>query len=351
MKNKFILSICLVLLGLTVFSFVAAQGETGLVPCGQRGSNNECTLPHLVVLTMRVINFFVGISWIVAMFFMFWGSYGMVAAYGNQEKLTEAKGTFKDAVIGFFLIIIAFLLINFTVLAMTGKNFNQIMEFLPKPPASTSVLPFPQAFAATCDPGNISSELCNPIGETKDGQGRVVSPAPETLVALAIKMIFIFAGFTSLIPIVAMAFAGFAMVTSQGDSEGITRAKTAFKWTVYGFIMAVLSFVLTNAMMHLLGVGTLPDPNNPQGLAIDNPLATDDFVVFVKSWLERFLQVVGLIAVLMLVFNGFRYITAGGEEEQTTQAKNAMKWVAAGILTILLSYVIIKAAGALLGLS
>ena len=54
---------------------------------------------------------------------------------------------------------------------------------------------------------------------------------------------------------------------------------------------------------------------------------------------------------LMLVFNGFRYITAGGEEEQTTQAKNAMKWVAAGILTILLSYVIIKAAGALLGLS
>lgn len=137
----------LVLLGLTVFSLVSAQG---IVPCGRSdqigpdGQVIECELPNLILLLVRVINFFLGVSWLVAMFFMFWGSYNMVSAWGNEEKLTVAKTTFKNAVIGFFLILVSYLLVNFVVLALSGEKWT--LNFNPTEPGQQSIFklfPYP----------------------------------------------------------------------------------------------------------------------------------------------------------------------------------------------------------------
>lgn len=216
--------------------------------------------------------------------------------------------------------------------------------------AAPSLAAEPQA---ECEINNPSATLCNPL---RRPGGALV----ENIIELAKYIILIVGGFSTLIPIVAVTFAGFSMVVAQGEAEAITRAKTALKWAVYGFIMAILSFVLLSAMINLLGAGKLEgiEPLDP-GSQLQNPLLTERdgvpapqelFSQFVYDMLERFLQVVGIIAILMLIFNGLRYITAGGDDEQITQAKNAMKWIAAGILVILLSYVIIKAAAKLVGL-
>ncbi len=183
--------------------------------------------------------------------------------------------------------------------------------------------------------------LCNPIQGVGD------------LKSLAIKLITIFAGFATLIPIVAVTFAGFSMVVSQGNEEAITRAKTALTWAVLGFILAILAFALVAAMINFLGawnLGTQFNPTDPQGVIV-NPISASNFVIFVWGMITRFLQVVGVVAVLMLIFSGFRYITSMGNEEQATEGKKGIQWVVIGIVVILFSYVIIKASAALFGIS
>ena len=65
----------------------------------------------------------------------------MLQAGGNEEELTKAKATFSNAVIGFFLVMAAFLLLNWVLSVLTGQPLNyagsvtdafKILETLPK---------------------------------------------------------------------------------------------------------------------------------------------------------------------------------------------------------------------------
>ena len=54
------------------------------------------------------------------------------------------------------------------------------------------------------------------------------------------------------------------------------------------------------------------------------------------------LTFVGLIAVAMLIYGGFRYLTSAGNEETTKQAKRIILYAIIGIVVILLSAVIVN---------
>lgn len=54
------------------------------------------------------------------------------------------------------------------------------------------------------------------------------------------------------------------------------------------------------------------------------------------------LAVAGLIAVVFLIVGGFRYITAGGNEETAEAAKKTITNSIIGIVIILLSFVIVR---------
>jgi cytochrome bd-type quinol oxidase subunit 2 len=196
---------------------------------------------------------------------------------------------------------------------------------------------------APCAPNQApSTKLCNPLG---GGSASVTD-----LKSFLIYGLTVFGSFTLVIPIMMVVFSGMSMIVAQGNAESVKRAKLAFTWTIYGFILAILSFVLVAAMIKFLGATAIQDPSNPDAIGIVNPLAEGDFGVFLKRMLNNFLAVAGILSVLMLIFNGLRYITAGGNEEQTTEAKAALKWIFSGIAVILLAYVIIRATATLFGL-
>ena len=60
------------------------------------------------------------------------------------------------------------------------------------------------------------------------------------------------------------------------------------------------------------------------------------------GWMKFFLSVTAVVAVLAIVFAGFLYITAGGEDGQTEKAKKIVMWVAIGIILIFGSYAIVN---------
>lgn len=55
-----------------------------------------------------------------------------------------------------------------------------------------------------------------------------------------------------------------------------------------------------------------------------------------------FSVVVGVIAVIMIIVGGFRYITSGGKEEGIKSAKNTIMYALIGLVVVALAQIIVK---------
>jgi hypothetical protein len=132
MTNKFRIFIASLVLGLSVFSFASAQSQ-GLVTCNRNDNlpanptveqrkDNQCKLTDLIYLIERIINFLLAWAWLISIFYVMWAGYNMLGSGGNAEAITSAKTTFSHAIIGFFLIMAAYLLINWVVSLLTGDS-------------------------------------------------------------------------------------------------------------------------------------------------------------------------------------------------------------------------------------
>lgn len=54
------------------------------------------------------------------------------------------------------------------------------------------------------------------------------------------------------------------------------------------------------------------------------------------------LFIIGAVAVIMLIFGGFRYVTSGGDSNAVTSAKNTILYAIIGIIVAVLAYAIVN---------
>ncbi len=81
------------------------------------------------------------------------------------------------------------------------------------------------------------------------------------------------------------------------------------------------------------------------GLAFDNPgllgglglpdAKLDNTVINFISWALGFF---GLISMIMIIYGGFRYLTAAGSEENVDKAKDIIRQAIIGMVIVILSY-------------
>ena len=128
LKIIFIIS-CLLL-------FVSVNiAQAGLVKCGSSaglGPNptpeeiaaNQCSIHYLVEVVVNIINYLLAWAWLVALFFVVWAGWEMINAAGNEEAITKAKSALTHAIIGFFLVMASFLLLNFIISVATGQTLD-----------------------------------------------------------------------------------------------------------------------------------------------------------------------------------------------------------------------------------
>ncbi len=68
----------------------------------------------------------------------------------------------------------------------------------------------------------------------------------------------------------------------------------------------------------------------------------DSAIGSITGWTNFTLPFVGVIALAALVYAGFLYLTAAGNEDQTKKAKNIIIWVVIGIIVIFSAYAIVS---------
>jgi hypothetical protein len=62
----------------------------------------------------------------------------------------------------------------------------------------------------------------------------------------------------------------------------------------------------------------------------------------VKRIINILSVIVGVVAVIMIIIGGFRYITSGGSSEKVTAAKNTLLYAIIGLVIVALAQVIVR---------
>jgi hypothetical protein len=83
-----------------------------------------------------------------------------------------------------------------------------------------------------------------------------------------------------------------------------------------------------------LNVDANQDTCSPQGTGGVNGL--------IKEIINVLSVIVGVVAVIMIIWAGFRYITSGGKQESVTSAKNTILYAVIGLVIVALAQVIVR---------
>ncbi|MEI6237338.1 MAG: pilin [Candidatus Saccharibacteria bacterium] len=80
-------------------------------------------------------------------------------------------------------------------------------------------------------------------------------------------------------------------------------------------------------------VSTCAEITEGSGNSINSMVAT---IINIFSW------IVGVICVIMIIYGGFRYVTAGGDSARVGDAKNTILYAIVGLVIVALAQVIVK---------
>ncbi len=117
------------------------------------------------------------------------------------------------------------------------------------------------------------------------------------------------------------------------------------RFTLLNLILIATSVALVSAALVVpslaLGQGNLPEYGIPQvganaGLPIGQPTPTHIIAIVVNT----LLGVLGVVAVVVVLYGGFVWMTAGGNEEHVRKAKELLGGAVVGLALVLASYVI-----------
>lgn len=89
--------------------------------------------------------------------------------------------------------------------------------------------------------------------------------------------------------------------------------------------------------------GNTSDPN-VSGSATCSPQSssTSDPMSVAKTVVNTLLLILGMVAVIMIIVGGFRYVTSSGDKSALVSAKNTILYSVVGLVIALLAYAIVN---------
>lgn len=114
--------------------------------------------------------------------------------------------------------------------------------------------------------------------------------------------------------------------------------KKYFPLSLYTFL-AIGLFVLTAHGVLAIDFdpgGVLSDPQNGSGLSTRS--ANDTIFTVVRA----FLQTVGVIALILIIYGGFTWMTGGGNSDKIERGREILFWAVIGVIVILSSLGIVE---------
>lgn len=108
----------------------------------------------------------------------------------------------------------------------------------------------------------------------------------------------------------------------------------------YRILFAILAGVAT--MIAIAPIAHMAPPPDTLGIQAARPtvLGDEDLITTITSIINVALGLLGIIAVVIVLIGGFKWMTAGGNEEKVTEARKLIISGVIGIAIILSAYAI-----------
>jgi len=129
MKKK----INIILLSVILSSFVlaapvSAADDNGFLPecqdITQNEADRECTVDDFLVLAVNLINFMLGIAGSLALLFFILGGFIWLFSQGSSDKIEKGRQYITNAIIGLFIVLASWMIVNFIYTTMVERGAN-----------------------------------------------------------------------------------------------------------------------------------------------------------------------------------------------------------------------------------
>lgn len=124
-------------------------------------------------------------------------------------------------------------------------------------------------------------------------------------------------------------------MTSMGNEERIKKSKQILTSAIIGLIVILLSISIVNFVSDAIGV-------TPQNMPEDTGLFTGTLSEALTSIINAALTLVGVIALGTMVYGGFRWMTAAGNDNQIDEAKRILTASVIGLIIIIISWAVVN---------
>lgn len=124
--------------------------------------------------------------------------------------------------------------------------------------------------------------------------------------------------------VIMIVYSGIQFVISSGDPGKATKARQTLLYSVVGLAVVLLAYAITNYITSISGIGG------------------NDFKVIIKSITSTAFYVVGVLAIVMIVYSGIRMVASNGNASQVTKARQTLTYSIVGLAVALLAYGIIN---------
>lgn len=132
----------------------------------------------------------------------------------------------------------------------------------------------------------------------------------------------------SFLAVLAIIWAGLSYITSQGDEQKAARAKNMIALAAIGLIVSNIANGIVAAITTIIP----PSPGVVPGAILTVMV---NIVTFALSFLA-------VLTVVAMVYGGYTYITAAGDEQKTSQGKRIIIYAIIGVMVIMLSATIVN---------
>jgi len=161
-------------------------------------------------------------------------------------------------------------------------------------------------------------------------------------------------GIIVVISIIFIIIGAILYITSTGDEKRITMAKAAITASMIGLAIGIAAPSFLREISDILGWESSDILEscdiNDNGVidagaeqtcvdALEHPLTLAEIALNTLNFL---LSIVGVLAIIMLVWGGIMYLTAAGDEKRIDTAKRIVTWAIIGIAVALAALVITR---------
>src|SRR3989339_44621 len=137
MMKKILLTIILIIIGTsTTANIVLANDELAgslldKIPCAYSlasGNNQDCNPCDFVQLFINGSDIIIGLSGAFAILMFIFGGLMMLTAYGNDARVQWGKDILLATVVGIFIVLFAWTIINLITLSLYGGNSGAMVS-------------------------------------------------------------------------------------------------------------------------------------------------------------------------------------------------------------------------------